>query len=121
MNRATLAVTVIVSVCITALAGPVAIYAPKPQYTRFAADHHIEGDGLFIMRVQIRTGLVKDVQVARSTGWAGLDAAAMLALKQWRFKPGSCPPIKVEQPWRKDAFATEDSFVKLPVHFRMNP
>jgi protein TonB len=110
----------VVSLYSTASAGPVAIYAPKPQYTQFAADHHIEGDGLFIMRVQIRTGLVKDVQVARSTGWAGLDAAAIRALKEWRFKPGSCPPIKVEQPWRKDAFATEDSLVKLPVHFQMN-
>jgi hypothetical protein len=53
----------VVSLYSTASAGPVAIYAAKPQYTQFAADHHIEGDGLFIMRVQIRTGLVKDVQV----------------------------------------------------------
>jgi TonB family protein len=120
MRRTTFTIAAAVLLYSTASAGPVAIYAPKPQYTQFAAVHHIEADGLFVMRVQIRSGLVKDVQVARSTGWAGLDAAAIRALKEWRSKPGSCPPIKVEQPWRKDAFATEDSFVKLPVHFRMN-
>ena len=105
----------VVFLCSTAGAGPVAIYTVQPQYPARAS--HMKGDGLFVMRVQIRTGLVKDVQIARSTGWPILDASAIRALKQWRFKPGSCPPIKIEQPWRKDPFAAEDSFVKLSVHF----
>ena len=79
------------------------------------------GDGLFLMRVQIRTGLVKDVRIAHSTGWSILDAAAIRALKQWRFRPGPAglKPIKEQLPKLKDPYAAEDSFVKLPVHFKM--
>jgi TonB family protein len=120
MRRTTYAVAVIVLVCSSALAGPLAIYTVQPEYPALARASHIKGDGVFIMRVKVRTGLVKDVQIAHSTGSSILDAAAIRALKQWRFKPGSCPPIKVEQPKRKDPFAAEDSFVKLPVHFVMH-
>ncbi len=70
-----------------------------------------------ILRVRIRTGLVKDVQADRSTGSDLLDFAAIRALQQWRFKSDALPPIKVELPQRKDAFATEDSFVRVPVSF----
>jgi TonB family protein len=105
----------------TTLARPYAIYAPKPEYPLFARAHGMKGDGLFVLRVQIRTGLVKDVQVVHSTGWSILDSAAKRALMQWRFKPGTAnlSPIKVQLPNLKDAFATEDSFVKLPVHLVM--
>jgi TonB family protein len=114
-------IAAIAFVCGTALAGPWAIYAPKPEYPAVARASRMKGDGVFILRVQIRTGLVKDVQVAQSTGWSILDAAAKRALKQWRFRPGpaNLSPIKVQSPNRKDAFAAEDSFVKLPVHFVM--
>jgi TonB family protein len=103
------------------LARPHGIYAPKPEYPSQARAQGIRGDGLFILRVQIRTVLVKDVLVVSSTGWSILDSAAIRALKQWRFKPGTAnlSPIKVQFPKLKDPLATEDSFVKLPVHFVM--
>lgn len=103
------------------LARPYATYAPKPEYSQFARAHGMKGDGVFILRVQIRTGRVKDVVVAHSTGWSILDSTAISALKQWRFTPGQAhlSPIKLQLPKLKDAFATEDSFVKLPVHFVM--
>ncbi len=119
MTRATFTIAV-AFLCSAASGGPLAIYTVQPEYPAVARASRMKGDGVFIMRVQIRTGLVKDVQIAHSTGWPILDAAAIRALKQWRFKPGSCPPIKVEQSQRKDPFATEDSFVKLPVHFAMH-
>jgi TonB family protein len=96
-----------------------AIYTPRPEYPTQARIYHMSGDGLFVLRVQIRTGLVKDVRIERSTGWSILDSAAKRTLKQWRFKSGTSnlPPIKVELPHLKDRFATEDSFVKVLVHF----
>jgi len=96
-----------------------AIYTPMPVYPIAARVSHIGGDGTFILRISIRTGLVKDVQVERSTGEALLDSAATRALKKWRFKPGILPSIKVELPQRKDDFATEDSLIRVPVHFFM--
>ncbi|SRR6266700_4633041 len=96
-----------------------AIYTPQPEYPMRARAYRMAGNGLFIIRIHIRTGLVKDVRIERSTGWSTLDSAAKRALMQWRFKPGTAnlSPIKVQLPNLKDAFVTEDSFVKLPVHF----
>ena len=96
-----------------------AIYSPRPEYPTVARLYHMSGGGVFVLRVQIRTGLVKDVVIERSTGWTILDYTAKRALKQWRFKPGASnlPPIKVELPQLKDPFATEDSFVRVPIHF----
>jgi TonB family protein len=95
------------------------IYAPRPEYPTQAPLYHMNADDVFILRVQIRTGFVKDVQVEQSTGWSILDAAAKRTLLQWRFKPGASnlPPIKIELPQLKDSFATEDSFVRVPIHF----
>jgi TonB family protein len=95
------------------------IYAPRPEYPTQSRMYHMGGDGLFVLRVQIHTGLVKDVQVERSTGWSVLDATARRTLMQWRFKPGAqnLPPIATVFPDSKDRFAREDSLVKVPVRF----
>jgi TonB family protein len=69
------------------IAWPHAIYAPKPEYPSQARDQGIKGDGVFILRVRIQTGVVKDVLVARSTGSRILDSAAIRALKQWHSNP----------------------------------
>src|SRR4051794_36157554 len=47
-----------------------------------------EGAGVFHL-VLDSTGSVLQVTVKRSTGQWSLDKAAMSALKQWRFRPGS--------------------------------
>src|SRR6266480_909019 len=90
------------------------ISTPSPVYPFEARRHWIEGSGLFLLRVQVRTGLVKTVSIERSTGSQLLDSAAVAALKRWRFKPGVLPPISLESPKRKDALAREDSFVHIP-------
>ncbi len=92
---------------------------PQPDYPYEARRHWIEGHGLFVLRVQIRTGLVKTVMVERSTGSPLLDNAAVAALKRWRFKAGALRPISVQDPSRKDPFAKQDSFVGIPVNFSM--
>lgn len=95
-------------------------YNPQPQYPLEARRLRLMGAGLFQMRVQIRTGLVKEVTVRRSTGWAMLDAAAIRTLKLWRFRPGAPPPIKVIAPHRQDPFAAEDSLMNVPISFSMS-
>jgi len=94
-----------------------AIYTPQPAYPVYARSRHITGDGEFRLRIQIRTGRVKEVQVKRSTGSEILDSAAISALQRWRFKPGALPAIKIERPQLKDSLATEDSFLNVPMSF----
>jgi TonB family protein len=97
----------------------VAIYAPQPKYPVGGGLWRPQGSGMFVMRVQIKSGRVKAVYVARSTGHAELDAAAVSALKKWRFKPDALPPIKKIRPHVNDPFAMEDSLVKEPVTFEV--
>ena len=95
------------------------ISTPRPEYPFEARLHWVEGSGSFLLRVQIRTGLVKTVMIEHSTGSQLLDSSAVTALKAWRFKPGVLRPINVELPKRKDPLAKEDSFVRVPVNFVM--
>jgi TonB family protein len=95
------------------------IYAPKPEFPTEFRLYHMSNDAVFVVRVQISTGQVKDVQVERSTGWSALDFTAKRALLQWRFRPGAhnLPPIGDVFPGSNDPFANEDSLVKVPIHF----
>lgn len=95
-------------------------YAPKPQYPLQARRLRLTGSGLYRLRIQIRSGRVKEVTVSRSTGSAILDNAAINTLKEWRFKPGAPPPIKIILPHRKDPFAAEDSLMNVPISFSMS-
>jgi TonB family protein len=96
------------------------IQAPQPDYPLEARQRHATGGGIFVLRVQIKSGRVKGVEVARSTGHAILDAAAVKALRQWRFKADA--PLRLIKdilPDQKDPFATQDSLIKVPVRFVM--
>jgi TonB family protein len=94
-----------------------AIYAAKPKYPLFALLRQEEGGGIFVLRVNVKSGRVKQIIVAQSTGHKDLDAAAVKSLKQWRFKPGATPSIKRIEPYSKDPLAAEDGLVKCPVTF----
>ena len=97
----------------------VAIYTQMPKYPLHAGLRRKEGRGLFLSRVNVKTGLVKEVIIVTSTGHADLDAAAVQALKQWKFKPGASLSIKRVNPHSKDPLAAEDGLVKIPVAFTM--
>ena len=94
-----------------------AIYAPAPRYPLFALIRHEEGGGIFLFRVDIKSGRVKNVVVAQTTGHADLDAAATKAFKRWKFKPGATPSIQQINPDSKDPLASQDGLVKIPVTF----
>lgn len=90
----------------------------KPRYPAAARKRRATGNGVFVMRVQIKTGLVKNVDIARTTGDPDLDAAAVQALRQWRFKPRVLPPIRKIMPHWKDPLENEDSLVGVPLTFK---
>jgi TonB family protein len=73
------------------------ISAPHPQYPQEAADKRLSGIGTAVILVDIESGLVKDAVMARSTGHAILDNAAVSVFRRWRFMPGAAPP-KVRVP-----------------------
>jgi periplasmic protein TonB len=68
---------------------PSVIREVRPNYTEEAKQAHIEGTALLDC-VVASTGIPRDIIVARSLDAVlGLDQAAIEALEQWRFKPGT--------------------------------
>jgi TonB family protein len=67
----------------------------------------------------VKTGVVAEVRVLRSTGHKILDEAAVRGLSQWRYKPGALTPIGLISPWRHDPFGKEDALLKVPLDFAM--
>jgi TonB family protein len=61
----------------------------KPEYTQAAKDAGIQGN--VILSIVVRdTGTVGDVEVTRSLDKVhGLDEAAVRAVRQWEFEPGT--------------------------------
>jgi TonB family protein len=60
------------------------VYAPMPIYPKIA---WVQNEGKSLFQVSLRpNGTVSAVAIERSTGYRELDAAAIEALKQWRFQ-----------------------------------
>jgi TonB family protein len=127
-HRAGLAVAAIVVAATPLPASPVitgeqvtrvAVATPKPEYPLAARARHITGSGSFILHIQVRTGLVRYVDVEHSTGSALLDSAAIAAFKKWRFKPGTLPIIAKMRLHGSYPYPTEDSLARVPMDFTM--
>jgi TonB family protein len=97
-----------------------AVATPTPQYPLAARARHITGSGTFILHIQVRTGLVRYVDVEHTTGSTLLDSAAVAALKKWRFKPGSLPIIAKMKLHGSYPYPTEDSVARVPIDFTMS-
>lgn len=94
-----------------------ALAMPQPTYPESARQHHITGSGVFKVFIHVKTGCVKSVKIFRSTGNRSLDAAAVWALLQWRFKPGVLPTMRQLYPQSKEPDADEDACVGIPISF----
>ena len=66
-----------------------------PEYSYFDREHHHEGNGLFRITVDPKTGLVTHVRTIKSTGFASLDNSAVAAIREWRWKPGKWKEIEM--------------------------
>src|SRR4051794_1598454 len=91
-----------------------ATFSPSPGYPYEARKWHMTGTGLYLIRVEIKTGKVKRVTVARSTGHDILDRSAIFALERWRFQPGKLRPIRELRPDINDPNRDTDSILQLP-------
>jgi TonB family protein len=70
-----------------------ALNAPRPEYPYEARRQKITGDGVAVMNIDPATGNVTGVTMAKSTGNAFLDNAAIAGFRRWRFKPGSVSAV----------------------------
>ena|ERR1700719_1830242 len=64
------------------------IKAIAPEYPYADRGQHHVGIGQFHLVLDLKTGVVTRITVIKSTGFRTLDAAAVGALRQWRWKPG---------------------------------
>jgi TonB family protein len=76
-------------------AQPLAVYAPRPEYSYEMRSRHITGSGVCILKVDLGSGNVTDAIMEKSTGSSILDNSTLSALKRWRFKPGTVTKVKV--------------------------
>ena len=72
-----------------------AVYAPRPKYTREWAEKGIVGEGVAILTVDRATGVVTEAHMAKSTGHKVLDDSALEAFRQWRFRPGTVSHVRI--------------------------
>src|SRR5213080_1164328 len=67
----------------------------EPEYPFGFVIHGAKGRGRFRLTVNSRSGLVDEVKIVQSTGYADLNKLAVKALLQWQFKPGTASPVEV--------------------------
>jgi TonB family protein len=73
-----------------------------PEYSDRDRRLYNQGRGLFRLTLDLETGAVLNITVVQSTGTSSLDRNALVALRQWRWKPGK---------WKE---------IDMPVTFRMS-
>ena len=68
---------------------------PVPEYPYAARKDYLQGRGLYLVRFDPGSGLVREVSVVHSSGHTILDQAALGALRQWRIKPHTFEKVKI--------------------------
>jgi TonB family protein len=68
-------------------------FVPIYPFSDRAAYH--QGHGFFRIAIDLKTGCVLTVNVAKSTGFKTLDDSAVAALRKWCWKPGKWKEVGV--------------------------
>ena len=63
--------------------------APDPEYPMKSQHLGYQGNGIYRLEVNQKTGLADEVKVIKSTGYRELDATAVMTLFKWKFRPGA--------------------------------
>lgn len=66
-----------------------------PEYPAKFAPYAWSGKGLFLLKVNPKTGEVEEVKVLKTTGHVLLNEMAAKAFFQWRFQPGGAAQVQV--------------------------
>jgi TonB family protein len=64
------------------------IAAPDPEYPIKCQHLGYQGQGIYRLVINEKTGVVDEVKVMKSTGHRELDANAIMTLFNWKFRPG---------------------------------
>lgn len=70
-------------------------HARMPRPLRGNRARWSQGVGIFRITIEPGTGAAREVTILRSTGIAAFDRSALLALKLWRWKPGTWAQVEV--------------------------
>jgi TonB family protein len=68
---------------------------PFPKYPYRSRENQAQGKGLCILRIDRETGLVRSVEIERSTGDKDLDRSAIQGFMQWRFVPKTVDAVRI--------------------------
>jgi TonB family protein len=63
--------------------------APDVEYPMKAKNLGYQGQGIYRLVVNQKTGIVDEVKVMKTTGHRELDASAVMTFFNWKFKPGA--------------------------------
>ena len=66
-----------------------------PDYPFAERRYHHEGTGIIRLTLDLKSGAVTRASVAKTTGFTALDASAISAFRQWRWKPGRWKEISL--------------------------
>ena len=66
-----------------------AVTAPNPEYPMKAQHLGYQGQGIYRLVVNDKTGIADEVKVLKTTGHRELDASAVMTLFNWKFRPGA--------------------------------
>jgi TonB family protein len=70
------------------------LQSAPPEYSHADRAARHQGRGIFHVTLDAQ-GFVRDVAMRQSTGYSTLDASAVTALRQWRFRPGSWKQLDI--------------------------
>src|SRR5438309_3731776 len=65
-----------------------ALASPDPEYPMKAQHLGYQGQGIYRLIINDKTGVVDEVKVMKSTHSRELDASAVMTLFNWKFRPG---------------------------------
>jgi TonB family protein len=74
---------------------PYVVSAPEPVIPQVCLRLGQGGLGVFVLTIDPRNGIVTEVKVVKHTGYHRLDAAAVMALFNWRFRPGTITQARI--------------------------
>jgi len=66
-----------------------ALTSPDPEYPIKAQHLGYQGQGIYRLVINKKTGMADEIKVLRTTGHRELDASAVMTLLNWKFAPGT--------------------------------
>src|SRR5438132_13051095 len=66
-----------------------ALTAPDPEYPIKSQHLGYQGQGIYRLVINKKTGMADEIKVLRTTGHRELDASAVMTLLNWTFAPGT--------------------------------